>query len=45
MKPWVKKFNKYDLYTKNDKPLDLEELKPYYSELFKEFFGSLEILI
>lgn len=45
MKPWVKKFNQYDLYTKSDKPLDLEELKSYYTELFKEFFGSLEILI
>jgi len=45
MKPWVQKFNKYDLYTKEDKPVDLEELKPYYTKLFEEFFGSLEIMI
>ena len=45
MKGWVKKFNKYDLYTKCDKSIDVDELRPYYSELFTEFFGSLNITI
>lgn len=45
MKNWVKKFNKYDLYTKCDKSIDVDELRSYYSELFIEFFGSLNIII
>jgi inositol oxygenase len=45
MKYWVQKFNKYDLYTKRNEKLDIEELKPYYSKLFIDFFGSLNILI
>ena len=45
MKPWVQRFNKYDLYTKENKPLDIEKLKPYYTELFIEYFGTTNILI
>ena len=45
MKKWVKRFNKYDLYTKENNPVDTESLKDYYSKLFIEFFGSLKIKI
>ena len=45
MKKWVKRFNKYDLYTKENNPVDIESLKDYYSKLFIEFFGSLKIKI
>ncbi|KAI1655497.1 DUF706-domain-containing protein [Daldinia decipiens] len=34
----VQAFNPYDLYSKSDKVPDVEELKPYYSELIDEFF-------
>ncbi|CAN3356386.1 hypothetical protein DICA3_D02388 [Diutina catenulata] len=34
----VKQFNKYDLYSKIDSKLDVEELAPYYKELIDEFF-------
>ncbi|KAJ8069857.1 hypothetical protein OCU04_000271 [Sclerotinia nivalis] len=34
----VKMFNPYDLYSKADAPPNVEELKPYYLELIKEFF-------
>ncbi|HXE14183.1 MAG TPA: inositol oxygenase family protein [Bryobacteraceae bacterium] len=35
---WVKKFNPYDLYSKGAEKPKLKELKPYYDELFAEFF-------
>lgn len=39
MKSWVQKFNKYDLYTKNDnKKLDLESLRAYYDVIIKKYF-------
>lgn len=34
---WVKKFNPYDLYSKNPKPPVLEELKPYYEDLIAKY--------
>ncbi|KAI2618289.1 DUF706-domain-containing protein [Hypomontagnella submonticulosa] len=34
----VRAFNPYDLYSKSDKVPDVEELKPYYTELIDEFF-------
>ena len=34
----VKAFNKYDLYSKIDTKLDVEELKPYYMALIDEYF-------
>lgn len=37
MLPWVLKFNPYDLYSKGHTKPDLQELKPYYDELFAEF--------
>ena len=35
---WVRKFNRYDLYTKCDTEPDYEALKPYYVELVDKFF-------
>ena len=38
--PWVKKFNKYDLYSKsNSKPV-VSELKPYYQGLIDKYLPS-----
>ena len=38
MLPWVLKFNPYDLYSKGHTKPNLKELKPYYDDLFAEFF-------
>lgn len=38
MLPWVLKFNPYDLYSKGHTKPRLQELRPYYDELFAEFF-------
>jgi inositol oxygenase len=38
MLQWVLKFNPYDLYSKGHTKPDLKELKPYYDDLFAEFF-------
>ena len=35
---WVNKFNKYDLYSKGRPKPNLAEIKPYYDDLFNEFF-------
>lgn len=35
---WVREFNEYDLYTKNDVRPDVEGLMPYYRELVDQFF-------
>jgi inositol oxygenase len=41
MKPWVQRFNKYDLYTKdNNCQLDIETLKPYYMNLIETYLGK-----
>ncbi|GAA6078285.1 inositol oxygenase [Tachysurus ichikawai] len=37
MLPWVKEFNKFDLYTKSTDLPDVEELKPYYQSLIDKF--------
>ncbi len=34
---WVRKFNPYDLYSKNPNPPDLRELKPYYEDLLAKY--------
>lgn len=36
--PWLKQFQKYDLYSKSEEKLDIEKLLPYYKELVSEFF-------
>ncbi len=38
MLPWVQKFNPYDLYSKGHTKPDMKELKPFYDDLFAEFF-------
>ena len=40
MLPWVQKFNPYDLYSKSDAPPDLNELRPYYDDLIREYFPA-----
>ena len=37
MLEWVNKFNPYDLYSKGHTKPNLQELKPYYDDLFAEF--------
>ncbi len=34
---WVRKFNRYDLYSKGHAKPDLEQLRSYYDDLFAEF--------
>jgi inositol oxygenase len=38
MLPWVRKFNPYDHYSKGHTKPNLAQLKPYYDDLFAEFF-------
>jgi inositol oxygenase len=38
MLPWVQKFNPYDLYSKGHTKPDVTALKPFYDDLFAEFF-------
>jgi len=38
MLKWINLLNKYDLYTKDDSPMDIEALLPYYKKLVEEFF-------
>src|ERR1700749_1942724 len=40
MFPWVNEFNKYDLYSKGNAKPNMAELKPYYDDLFAEFFPT-----
>ncbi|XP_051580907.1 inositol oxygenase [Myxocyprinus asiaticus] len=37
MLPWVKEFNKFDLYTKSTELPDVERLKPYYQSLIDKY--------
>ena len=38
MLEWVRAFNRYDLYSKGRARPDVEQLRPYYEELAREFF-------
>ncbi|EFA78687.1 inositol oxygenase [Heterostelium album PN500] len=38
MLEWVKKFNMFDLYSKDAEPVNVEKLKPYYQSLIKKYF-------
>lgn len=40
MKSWVKLFNKYDLYSKENTEYKIEELKEYYINLYLKFFNN-----
>lgn len=35
--PWVREFNKFDLYTKTTDLPDVEMLKPYYQSLIDKY--------
>lgn len=37
---WVQEFNRFDLYTKDNKRPDMVALKPYYEELVNKFLGD-----
>ncbi|XP_045609340.2 inositol oxygenase isoform X2 [Procambarus clarkii] len=37
MLPWIKEFNKFDLYTKKEEIPNVEELKPYYQSLIDKY--------
>ncbi len=37
---WVTDFNQYDLYTKRDQRMDVQQLRPFYEELIAEFFPN-----
>ena len=41
---YLEEFNKYDLYTKSDVVIDVEKIKPYYTNLIKKYFLSKEYL-
>jgi inositol oxygenase len=38
MLPWVQRFNPYDLYSKSANRPKVEDVKPYYEELIREYF-------
>ncbi|EGC32573.1 hypothetical protein DICPUDRAFT_49534 [Dictyostelium purpureum] len=38
MLKWVIEFNKFDLYSKDPEPIDVEALKPYYQSLISKYF-------
>ena len=40
MLPWVRKFNPYDLYSKGHVKPNMQELKPFYDDLFDEFLPA-----
>lgn len=37
---WVKKFNPYDLYSKNPVPPNVKELRPYYEDLIAKYLPA-----
>ena len=37
MLPWIRTFNKYDLYTKTDSMPDIPALMPYYQSLIDKY--------
>nr|XP_033814917.1 inositol oxygenase [Geotrypetes seraphini] len=37
MLPWVKEFNKFDLYTKSEDLPDVDSLRPYYQSLIDQY--------
>lgn len=40
LKPWVQRFNQYDLYTKENLEKPIHELQDYYQQLFLKFFDT-----
>jgi inositol oxygenase len=47
MMPWVLEFNKFDLYTKDDTPVDVdvsvEAVWPYYQGLIDKYFPKADL--
>ena len=42
MLEWVRRFQKFDLYTKTDDDLpNIEELKPYYLSLIEKYIPGI----
>ena len=37
---WVKLFNNFDLYTKEDELIDIENVLPYYEIIFGKYFPN-----
>ena len=37
---WVRAFSRYDLYSKDSRPPDVEALRPFYEELIAEYFPA-----
>ncbi len=37
---WVRAFNPYDLYSKDDRPPKVDELRPFYEDLIAEYFPA-----
>lgn len=37
---WVRRFNRYDLYTKHDAPPDVAALRPFYEDLIGRYFPA-----
>ena len=44
MLEWVKKFNKYDLYTKSNKIFNVDDLKMYYNKLVLKYLNNTTLL-
>ena len=40
MKPWVQKFNTYDLYTKENIEVSMDDLRSYYKTLIDKYFTT-----
>lgn len=40
MKKWIQLFNKYDLYSKENKPIKMEEMKKYYAPIVKKYMNE-----
>jgi len=38
MLKWVLEFNQFDLYSKDPVPIDIDELRPYYTRIAKKYF-------
>lgn len=41
MLPWVKEFNKFDLYSKSDEDPDMDALTPYYQSLIDKYIPGI----
>lgn len=41
--PWLKQFQRFDLYSKSDEPMDVGKLKSYYMGLIDKYFPKYEL--